>query len=719
MLSSSLPIRTPLLRRRKLNSNLNGKNPLFNNFDNYNGTMLEFDNKLKQCLFDKQNNNKDDYGYFKLKANDDNSGKKENIINILKGRYKEIVVESEEKYGNYEKIILRYKGIFIGIVIINSIYITFGCELTKEKLEMLIYAYWVLEIENVNKIRKKLKITNVDRKLLNKILKKTFQEEYIKYNITEKFENKDGKHITHLQKRLQKLLQELYVNKNFVSISKLNEFYSVINKCFNKKPFININCKFEDKFYILKALDDNTFLYDNILFIFIFKYSEIKVISIEVKYNFYTILLKNEHIYISVQGYKEDNVIVIHYHANIETINFGNDIIKSLLTDYQNIEEDLKKIKKLKKYNKEEDLEIYENFDNYEQEMKAFNKLLNKCIKEKKTYRESVQHEHYKLFDNQFFRLLANDRKTGNIENIISIFNNKYKNIRIVFKDNKYHYSKIIFRYKNVYIGILVINEQIITLFCNLTREKIDVATFDHSRLNVPPIFSNSINTPRREIYREYRLPQQGFYDIKHDRINISSEKVSSPNIVTSTKTAEIFVSNSSLYTNFETENLHENYLERFNFYKVNEETPIWFYFIKNINEFYDYINSYLEKIIYIRLYDKHVYIIKALDDETFSYKNIIAIFKNYYTNIKIISVEESEIDYTIILKFYNVYIYIKGIKNEKIIILYVNHNKSQLIFKATKIVKVINFKLELLNKGTLSLDDIMKLRDLLQKVSV
>ena len=160
---------------------------------------------------------------------------------------------------------------------------------------------------------------------------------------------------------------------------------------------------------------------------FIFKYRKIEIKSIEVKYNFYTILLKNEHIYISVQGYKEDNVIVIHYHANIETINFDNDIIKSLLTDYQNIEEDLKKLRTYNK-DKKEDLKIYENFDNYEQEMKAFNKLLNKCIKEKKTYRESVQHEHYKLFDNQFFRLIANDRKTGNIENIINIFNNKYKN---------------------------------------------------------------------------------------------------------------------------------------------------------------------------------------------------------------------------------------------------------------------------------------------------
>lgn len=700
MLSSRLPIRTPLLR--KLNSNLNGKNPLYNNFDNYNGTMLEFNDIFKKCLFDKQNNNeKDEYGYFKLKANDDNSGKKENIINILKGRYKEIELESEEKYSNYEKIILRYKGIFIGIVIIDSQYITFGCELTKEKLEMLIYAYWVLEIEKVNKI--------------SKVYKKQLKKNYKKNDITENFENKDGKHITRLQKRLQ----ELFGNKIFVSISKLNDFYSVINECFNKEPFLNINCKLEDKFYILQALDDKTFSYENIIKMFIFKYSKIEIKSIEVKYNFYTILLKNEHIYISVQGYKEDNVIVIHYHANIETINFDNDIIKSLLTDYQNIEEDLKKVRKYNK-DKKEDLKIYENFDNYEQEMKAFNKLLNKCIKEKKTYRESVQHEHYKLFDNQFFRLIANDRKTGNIENIINIFNNKYKNIRIVFKDNKYHYSKIIFRYNNVYIGIIVINEDIITLFCNLTREKIDIATFDHSRLNVPSIEENSINTPMRETYRKNnRLPPKGFYNIKHDRINIRSEEVSSPNIVTSTKTAEIFVSNSSLYTNFETENLHKNYLERFNFYKVNEEIPIQFNFIKNINECYDYINSYLQKIIVISFYDNRVYIIKALDDKTFSYKNIIAIFKNYYTNIKIISIEESEIDYTIILKFYNAYIYIKGIKNEKNIILYVNHNKSQLIFKATKIVKVINYKLELLNKETLSLADKIILRDLLQKVSV
>lgn len=271
------------------------------NFDNYENEMDAFEKLLKKCIKDKTawKNNYDDE-YYKLIAKDKKTGDVENIIKIFKNRYEKIELAFEYllKSKKYSHIIFRYKKVFIGVIVINEKYITFGCNLTVPKLEMAINTIWKLE-NGKSSSSKKQKSTQLSTS--------SKRETIIISNKGE----------------------EIY--KDFKKLTPLTDFYKEIDVCLKQRT--NTEKKYyESEYYELRAKNKKTFTGKNIIKILKEKYNEIKVILMEIENNEYTIMLKYKHIYISIQGY--NNRIVLHCHPVKRLLNYNNQQGYEILHEY-------------------------------------------------------------------------------------------------------------------------------------------------------------------------------------------------------------------------------------------------------------------------------------------------------------------------------------------------------------------------------------------------
>ena len=631
---------------------------VYTNFDNYSEIMKEFDKILKKCLEDKKTRiDAANYGYFKLVANDKLSGNKDNIINIFKEKYKNDIQTYDiyyKKYSNYEKIILMYKIVYIGIIIADDKYITFGCDLTKEEINLLINRYWILEIEPIqSSSQRSSRISSQQSSEISSPSSSHLSSEQSSFK--EPIQPKNEKEIVYLQN----IFNRIYQHNVFTTLLNLKIFFEYIKKAF-KMPVSD----FKEKYFILKA----NFNPNEIIELFEEKFL-LNVTFKNIFLNDYIIILQIKNIFVSIQGEQRNNIIILHFHKDIKILKDENFTIYNILKDFPLNYYELLLVNNGSK-------EVFLNFDNFEEEMKAFNKLLNKCIKVKKTNDKTNNY-----FDYEYFKLIAKDKKTGNIENILNIFSKKYKNLKIEVVDKKYQYSKITFKYKNVYIGIIVINDTFITFGCNLTHDKINLSIYlnwqlEEEEINKPKSISTEGRSKLKQLPKQVVLhTNQGPY--------FSSNTPLTPNTVFSSREGEGEGGIRLKKSLFDTE-IHKDFVDQQ--YKMDDRSSgdgEVVTYLSNFNKFFKNMYICIKPYKDVKCeFEENFYVLKTEDTETFSAYNIINIFRKVFKQIRVLSLETSQSSYKMLLRYKFLYINIEGKNN--VIILHYHIDKSILVKEAT-----------------------------------
>ena len=273
--------------------------------------MNTFYTLLKLCVNDKKNKIKDNSKlfntrYFELNAKDKKTGKTDNIINLLKKKYQDIKIKSEDMFSEWNQTILEYKEVYICIIEINEKYIYLGCNLTQSKLEKAVNKYWDLYVPSRSSSSSQRRIPIANTRLLTPIQR---------VPVTTVQARKASTPLTSSSKNEELIIDQQLFNKqifeNFYDKTSLNAFYNEVKTCLKLKS--NTDKKYYDgDFFDLTTKDKKTFSAYNIIKILNKNYKDIKLIFLEIATNEYFIRFHYKHIYIGVQGYKNKIVFFCH-----------------------------------------------------------------------------------------------------------------------------------------------------------------------------------------------------------------------------------------------------------------------------------------------------------------------------------------------------------------------------------------------------------------------
>ena len=307
---------------------------IIHNFDYYHHIMKTFDELLNRCIEQKKHEIDDDK-YFdifcKLKANDAESGRVQNILNIFYKKYETSKIVIINNIKNYSQIVLEYQNVYIGILVVNNTFITFGCNLTKEKILLSMYYFWVYNGNEKKYLNSSTASSSSDKdKITTETIIQNEGDTLPFFDPTVKKENR----VLHptdkvifpkpLNETIFENFKDLEISYQlkeklspFTYIPKLKDFFTKLNRCII--PVKPKNCNFIT--YILITEDNDTFSAFNIYKLFKKYYPGINVIIIATlpsRKDYYYIIFKYKKLYIYIQG--KNKYIILRFNIDFSLL---------------------------------------------------------------------------------------------------------------------------------------------------------------------------------------------------------------------------------------------------------------------------------------------------------------------------------------------------------------------------------------------------------------